>query len=68
MTNIDFSFFRFFFFAHLSFLRSCHPNFYNSRRGDRQIRQLHWAQHSSFFLQSQLSTADITESSSDISE
>lgn len=38
------------------------------KRGFLQTRQLHWGQHSSFFLQSQLSITDITESISDITE
>lgn len=50
-----------------SFFFFSFENVYKNR-GFLQTRQLHWGQHSSFFLQSQLSITDITESISDITE
>lgn len=67
MTNINFSDTLFLFLLFSAGFVPDSLSIYKNR-GFLQTRQLHWGQHSSFFLQSQLSITDITESISDITE
>lgn len=67
MTNNDFSDILFCFVSFLVDLSRI-PFLIYKNLGFLQTRQLHWGQHSSFFLQSQLSITDITESIRDITE